>query len=103
VVQHPAIVDRTAPPIAKVPFFGRTWYKRGVGYWSRRVLMSSMFLIALIVGTVLLVDIVLYVLGDSSLPLIAQVLILAGIAADRPQLLSGVCRVDFRRTQEARG
>lgn len=33
--------------IIKLPFLGRTWYKRGVGYWCRRVLGVILLLITL--------------------------------------------------------
>lgn len=43
----------TSSDIERIPFFGTTWYKRGLSYWVRRIIASPLMLLALLVGTLI--------------------------------------------------
>jgi hypothetical protein len=43
--------------VESIPFFGRTWYVRGVGYHFRRVVAALLWLVTLVVATVIVYDI----------------------------------------------
>jgi hypothetical protein len=61
-------------PIERLPFFGTTWYRRGVAYWSRRALLSSLLLVALAGATLMLVGFVSGI-EDRSIPIALRVVI----------------------------
>lgn len=68
------------PPIERVPGLGRTWYKRGAGYWTLRAIFVLMALFILIIGCFMTGGLV-YGLWQSGLPLIVRILLLVVIVA----------------------
>jgi uncharacterized integral membrane protein len=81
-VGTPRPVDHQAlkPPIERVPGLGRTWYKRGVAYWTLRAVFVLMALFILIVGCFMTGGLG-YGLWQSGLPLIVRILLFLIIVA----------------------
>lgn len=64
----------------KLPFLGRTWYRRGWAYWFRRALWSLCTLLILVLFSLITGGLVAGIATDT-IPLWVRVVILAVIAA----------------------
>lgn len=72
---------KSARQIERIPYFGRSWYRRGPGYWVRRVVLSLICL-----GMTILLGFISWTLVDTiavdpTVPLWGRALILAVVAA----------------------
>lgn len=54
--------------VESIPFFGRTWYVRGIDYHFRRIVAALLWLITLVVATVIVYDIFDFASTVHSLP-----------------------------------
>lgn len=77
---HPVEQYDLKPPIERVPGLGRTWVKRGPGYWTLRVIIALMLTFILIVGCFMTGGLG-YGLWQSGLPLAVRILLMLVIVA----------------------
>lgn len=68
------------PPIERIPFFGATWYKRGIAYWTLRVVAVFLLLMLLGVSTAMTFGLG-YGFWTLSVALAMRVIVLVIIAA----------------------
>lgn len=68
------------PPIERIPFFGRSWVKRGAAYWILRVLAGILLFIVLGLSCGMTFSIA-YGLWVSDLPIAAKIVIYAHMLA----------------------
>lgn len=67
--------------VESLPFLGRSWYRRGPGYWARRALYSVVCLLVLGLFTFISWSLVQAIATDNEIPWWVKVLVLAVIAA----------------------
>lgn len=70
------------PPIPSIPLFGQSWYERGLGYWTKRALISIVLGLLLLLSMVLIWAVVATIVDKaSSWPrILLLLLVLAGIS-----------------------
>lgn len=74
--------DRRHPhEVEKIPFYGRTWYKRGVAYWLRRALAIFIMLLGLTFASLMTGGTIQYLATTTDFPLWLRVLLLIIAAA----------------------
>ncbi|MEC3952907.1 hypothetical protein VMT65_07690 [Nocardia sp. CDC153] len=79
------MTDRTTdfqPPIPFIPLFGQSWYERGLGYWTKRALISIALGLLLLLSIVFIWAVVATIIDKANLwPRIALLLLVsAGIS-----------------------
>ena len=67
-------------PIERLPWLGRSWYKRGPSYWLRRVTAVLLFAVGLAVAGLWAYGFGSYIVTDRGLPVGVRVMILVVVA-----------------------
>jgi hypothetical protein len=76
------------PPVPRVKFLGRSWHKRGVAYWLKRIRFTILF-VAIAVFPVVIVTAFFSVVAHDAKSWIRVVLLLAGVLVVCWSLVAG--------------